>query len=166
MGFITALRTFIGGISVKALMIIIGLIAVVAFGNYVLDLHSERDAAVTAAADWKKKAEGLDLRVKSVDDTQKQREEKFADLDQSNIDLLCMARYDLPPIQIEGPKAVPEVIEVTKYKDKIVPVKVQGTAKDRATSDQIGTQALSNSWKAYCIATDHKAEICKPYRKE
>jgi hypothetical protein len=166
MGFITALRTFVGGITVKALMIVIGLVAAVVFGNYVLDLHSERDAAVTAAADWKKKAEGLDLRVKSVDDTQQKREEKFADLDQSNIDLLCMARYDLPPIQIEGPKAVPEVIEVTKYKDKIVPVKVQGTAKDRATSDQIGTQALSNSWKAYCIATDHKAEICKPYRKE
>jgi hypothetical protein len=165
MGF-TAIKTFIGGISVKALMIALAIIAVVATANYVFDLRIERDAARTSASDWKKKADDLDARVKQADEKQRSKEEEFAGIDQANIDLLCMARYEIPPIQIEGPVTVPEIIEVVKYKEKIVPVKVQGTAKDRAVSEQIGTQALSNSWKAYCVATDNKAEVCKPFRKE
>lgn len=165
MGF-TAIKAFIGGISVKAIMIVLGIIALGLTVNYVLDLHTERDAAVTEAAGWKKKAEDLDARVKQADEAQKNKEEQFAGIDQSNIDLLCMARYEMPPIQIEGPKAVPEIMEVVKYKEKIVPVKVQGTAQDRAVSEQIGTQALSNSWKAYCVATENKADVCKPFRKE
>lgn len=166
MSYLIAVRTFIGGIPIKVIMLIAGIIVGLVAWNYVVDLHVERDAAITDAKTWKKKADDLDARISSVNDAQKNREEKFADLDQSNIDLLCMARYDIPPIQIEGPVAVPEVLEVIKYKDRPVPVQSQTTAKEKATSEQVGTQALSNSWKAYCIATDNKADVCKPYRKE
>lgn len=164
MGYLTAVRAFIGGIPAKVMLTLIGIIIAVLFANYVIDLHVDRDTAVRDAATWKKKAEDLGVRIESVDSKQKDREEKFADLDMTNIDLLCMARYEIPPIQIEGPAAIPEVLEVIKYKDR--PVPTPAAAAEKSKSDQIGTQALSNSWKAYCIATDNKADICKPYRKE
>lgn len=164
--YLTAISSFLGSRLGKFVMYALLVAAVYGSYKYVTNLQTERDTAVADAKDWKKKAEDLDVKVKEIDGKQRNAELAFKDLDDANIDLLCMARYEMPhQIQIEGPKAVPEVLEVVKYKDRVVPVTVQGTAKDRAISDQIGTQALSNSWKAYCIATDHKDDVCKPYRK-
>lgn len=162
MSYLTAIKVFIGGLPARLVLTIIGIIIGLFVWNHVIDLYLQRDAAITEAATWKKKAEDLGVRITSADDTQKNREEKFVDLDRENIDLICMARYEIPAIQIEGPVAVPEVLEVIKYKDRPVPTPTPAQAK----SEAIGTQALSNSWKAYCIATDNKADVCKPYRKE
>lgn len=162
MGYLTAIKVFIGGLPARVVLTIIGIIVGLFVWNHVIDLHLERDNAVRDAATWKKKAEDLGVRINSVDNAQKNREEKFVDLDRENIDLICMARYEIPAIKIEGPVAVPEVLEVIKYKDRPVPTPTPAQSK----TDAIGAQALSNSWKAYCIATDNKADICKPYRKE
>lgn len=162
MGYLTAIKVFIGGLPARVVLTIIGIVVGLFIWNHVIDLHVQRDAAVNDAKTWKKKAEDLGVRISSADNAQKNREEKFVDLDRENIDLICMARYEVPPIKIEGPVSVPEVIEVIKYKDRVVPV----PTPEQSKADVVSTQALSNSWKAYCIATDNKADICKPYRKE
>lgn len=162
MSYLTAIKVFIGGLPARVVLTIIGIIIGLFVWNHVIDLYLERDAAVLEAKNWKKKAEDLGVRINSVDNAQKNREEKFVDLDRENIDLICMARYEVPPIRIEGPVTVPEVVEVIKYKDRPVP----SPTPAQTASEAIGAQALSNSWKAYCIATDNKADICKPYRKE
>lgn len=110
MSYLTAIKVFIGGLPARVVLTIIGIIVGLFVWNHVIDLYLERDAAVLEAKNWKKKAEDLGVRINSVDNAQKNREEKFVDLDRENIDLICMARYEVPPIRIEGPVTVPEVL--------------------------------------------------------
>lgn len=107
----------------------------------------------------------------------------FGEIDQSQIDLLCAARYGgdvevtpglvfprlpvpeliisdiLSPIP-EAPEssapAAPEVKTVVVTKEKIV-----YKPELKPHNEGIAIMALDNSWKAYCLAIEDKDDICK-----
>lgn len=135
----------------------------------VMNLISERDAALTQAKDWKDKAEALDLKIKQVDDEQKKKEDGFDKIDESNFELLCLARYGYRPDtpSFPTPKPEPVIEEVVKWKERLVEVPVvtpQTITKDPAISAEVAQGALNNAWKAYCLATDNKDDVCTPFR--
>lgn len=94
----------------------------------------------------------------------------FDIIEQSQIDLLCAARYT---VNVPVPEK-PAIVEVVKYRDRITKCPTTDAAKGevfdpstavlRPVSDEIRTQALNNSWLAYCIATNHEDASCKPFR--
>ena len=135
----------------------------------VIDLVSERNAAVASAKEWKDKAEALDLKITQKNDEQKEKDKGFSEVDDSNLALLCLARYgyhpDTPVFPV--PEKEPVIQEIVKWREREVQVPVitpQTITKDPAISTEIAQGALNNAWKAYCIATDNKDDVCKPFR--
>ena len=96
---------------------------------------------------------------------------KFDEITDDQVTLLCAARYNQPLIK-EDP-ATPVIEEVIVYRDRTTkcptldPTKAEDVpvgAVMRPVNDEIRVRTLNNSWKAYCIATGNKEDVCTPFR--
>jgi len=96
---------------------------------------------------------------------------KFDEITDDQVTLLCAARYNQPLIK-EDP-ATPVIKEVIVYRDRTTkcptldPTKAEDVpvgAVMRPVNDEIRVRTLNNSWKAYCIATGNKEDVCTPFR--
>lgn len=96
----------------------------------------------------------------------------FSKIDDSQVDLLCAARYNAPA-PLPAPSE-PVIKEVTVYRDRISQCPTTDvtkaetfdptTAELRPVNEGIAITALNNSWKAYCLATNNEDESCAPFR--
>ncbi len=93
----------------------------------------------------------------------------FSDLEQSQVDLLCSARYQQPLIKTEP--ALPLVKEIVVYRDRMskcpvmatddTPINPMGTTL-QPVNEEIAVQVLDNTWKAYCLAVKNEDPVCQP----
>jgi len=99
-----------------------------------------------------------------------QLEEKFYQIEQSQSDLLCAARYG-QPVQ-DSTVQLPLVKEVVVYRDRMSKCPTLdinqaevtdslGTAL-RPSNEQIAVKVLENSWEAFCIANKQEHPSCLP----
>jgi hypothetical protein len=109
----------------------------------------------------------------SIDDytnVKKKIKVNFDEIEQSQIDLLCAARYDAKA----PPPVAPQIVEVVKYRDRVTqcpttdPEKAElfdpAVSAMRPVNDEIAAQVLNNSWRAYCTATNNEDTTCAPFR--
>lgn len=89
MGIIALLKDY----AWRIILVVLVILALGFAANYVLDLRSERDAAVKSSGEWKKKYDDLDLQVKQTSQAQKEKQEGFTQISNDNIELLCAAKY-------------------------------------------------------------------------
>ncbi len=100
----------------------------------------------------------------------KELDTAFKDIEFTQVDLLCAARYGTYLV----PQSEPTIVEVIKYRDRITqcPTEVKADAEPlseltveyRPVNEEIALQSLNNSWKAYCAATSNEDKICLPFR--
>lgn len=109
----------------------------------------------------------------SIDDhttTKKKIKLNFDEIEQSQVDLLCAARYDA-----KAPAPVgPQIVEVIKYRDRQTqcpttdPEKAElfdpATSQLRPVNEELANQVLNNTWRAYCTATNNEDNVCAPFR--
>jgi hypothetical protein len=172
MSYITLISTFFTGKLGKLIIfssLAIGLYFIVA---HEISLRVDLATATKEAAEWKKKAEDLDLKIKTIDSNKKVTDTILDTVDKSNTDLLCLARYGVElPTSIPPATPEPTIVEVVKYRDR-VKVITQPTdtpapvvKNDPVISDKVSVAVLNNTWKAYCAATGNKDDVCIPFRK-
>lgn len=174
MGIIALLKDY----AWRIILVVLVILALGFAANYVLDLRSERDAAVKSSGEWKKKYDDLDLQVKQTSQAQKEKQEGFTQISNDNIELLCAAKYgqnSTPPqvyfpggqVAAQPDPAKPEIKEIIKWKEKAVPVDTADKGAEQAVqaiSTGIAIGTLNNTYKAYCLAIDNEDAVCEPFK--
>lgn len=172
MSYITLISTFFTGKLGK-----LTIFAALAIGLYFIVAHEisirvDLATATKEAAEWKKKVEELDLKIKTIDSDKKVTDAVLDTVDKSNADLLCLARYGVElPTSIPVATPEPTIVEVVKYRDRVKVITPATDAltpvvkNDPAISDKVSVAVLNNTWKAYCAATGNKDDVCVPFRK-
>ena len=97
-------------------------------------------------------------------------EEKFYQIEQSQSDLICAARYG-QPLQ-DNPVQLPLIKEVVVYRERMSKCPTldpsQAEVTDslgttlRPSNEQIAVKVLENSWEAFCIANKQEHPSCLP----
>lgn len=160
----------------KGLIIKLVLITVVVGGfAYWIDWSVEMIQTLSARNDTIKAHETTISELKdSIDDytaVKKKIKVNFDDIEQSQVDLLCSARYSVKP----PPPTKPEIVEVVKYRDRMTQCPTTDPALAelmdptvstmRPVNDEIAAQSLNNAWRAYCTGIDNEDETCAPFRQ-
>lgn len=100
----------------------------------------------------------------------KEIDDIFTDIEYTQVDLLCAARYGSHIV----PQPEPTIIEVVRYRDRVTqcPTLVKEDAEYiidtvseyRPVNEEIALVSLDNSWKAYCAAVDGEDKLCAPFK--
>lgn len=84
----------------------------------------------------------------------------FDAIEESQIDLICAARYN----NYNKSVAEPEVVEIVKYRDRaavcpVTPQSSNGIATP-VSSEVIAVGTLDNVWRAYCLSVNDEDPVC------
>lgn len=95
-------------------------------------------------------------------------EARFQPIEESQIDLLCSARYSQPIAAIEP--SLPIVKEVVVYRDRQTQCPTididqaepltHPSITYRPSNEEVAIGVLDNSWRAYCAATNNEDVVC------
>lgn len=162
-------------ISIKTIVAVLSVLAVVAGVGYWIywtsDAISTMTTQKTTIEEHEKTIAGLRKDIQDYTTTKEKLDSGFSLIENDQINLICAARNQ--PETIYVPSA-PTVVEVVKYRDaktgcpttdvtKAEPYNPSTTVL-RPTNEEISLQALNNTWKAYCLATNNEDEKCAPFR--
>jgi hypothetical protein len=163
------------GLNGLILKLIGGAVLLIALGfwiNWSLDTHALTKTQADTIGDLNAEITKLKDSIDDYTDVKKKIKLNFDDIEQSQINLLCSARYDAPAPVI--PETTPQIVEVVKYRDRYSQCPTSDPAKAevfdpakstlRPVNDEIAAQVINNSWRAYCTATNNEDEVCVPFR--